>query len=179
MLRRCWIIIASQNSKIFFILFFLLFSPVKSWALFEKVFSSSNEIVVDRTSSLKINSSFPNSCFDDVGLISRVDCFPQNNLCLTVQGKKIDYSYLLKYWTHEFVYFIKISPKGYLDDLDGDGNPEIALYPMVAGNNPITDAYIYSVVENKLVLYGMGRFHFEWGPYVKNIEKGKWVEPNP
>jgi len=49
---------------------------------------------------------------------------------------------------------------------------------MIAGNNPITDAYIYSVAGDKIVHYGMGKFHFEQGPYVKEIVKGKWTAPH-
>ena len=66
---------------------------------------------------------------------------------------------------------MKISPKGYFDDINEDGHFEIALYPMIAGTNPITAAYIYSIVGNNLVPYGKGRFHYERGPYVENIVK--------
>ncbi len=179
MLKKYLAIITTRSSHILPILFILLFSSTRSWALFEKVFSSENEIIIDRTLSIKINSTFPYGCFDEVGLVSRADCFPKNRLFFIVGDQKKDISHLLKYWTHEFVYFVRISVKGYIDDLNNDGHPEIAIYPMVAGNNPVTDAYIYSVIENKLVFYGMGHFHFERGPYVKNIIKGKWIEPNP
>jgi len=168
----------NQNNHFILIVFLLIFSG-NTWALFEKVFSAKNNIQIIRNISLKIKSSFPNGCFDDLGLVSRVDCFPSNELFLFYKGKEFNYSNHVKYWKDTFVYFVKISPKGYFDDLDNDGHYEIALYPMIAGNNPITDAYIYSVIGDKLLFYGMGQFHFEWGPFVKKIVKGQWIEPHP
>lgn len=168
-----------NQSKRFILISFLLIFSCNTWALFEKVFSAKNEIKISKNILLKIDTSFPDGCFDDLGLVSRVDCFPSNELFLFTKGKEFNYSNLVKYWKDDFVYFIKISSKGYFDDLDDDGNYEIAIYPMVAGNNPITDAYIYSIIGDRLVLYGMGRFHFEWGPYVKKIVKGQWIEPSP
>ena len=176
--KKFWIFMKNQNSHFIFT-FFLLFFSCNAWALFEKVFSSKNEVIINNNISLKIESSFPSGCFDDLGLVSRVDCFPSNKLFLFYEGKEFNYSNIVKYWKNTFVYFVKISPKGYFDDLDNDGNYEVALYPMIAGNNPITDAYVYSVVGNKIVHYGMGKFHFEWGPYVKKIIKGQWIEPHP
>lgn len=175
MLKKFWIIIISQSK----FLLLITFIPLPSWALFEEVFSAKNDIFVNDSISLKINSPFPKGCFDETGLVSRKDCFPQNSLWLIKNGKKSDFSQLMRYWTDVFVYFVKISREGYFKDLDKDGNLEFAFYPMVAGNNPITDAYIYSVNGSDLTFYGTGQFHYERGPYVKNIVKGKWVKPVP
>ena len=176
MLKKFWSIIISQSN---FFLLLMVFIPLPSWALFEEVFSAKNDISVNHSISLKITSPFPKGCFDDIGLVSRKNCFPQNSLWLIKNRKKLDFSRLVKYWTDVFVYFVRISPEGYFKDLDKDGNLEFAFYPMVAGNNPITDAYIYSVNGSGLMFYGTGQFHYERGPYVKNIVKGKWVEPIP
>jgi len=178
MQQKFWIFMKNQSNRILLTILLFVFSS-NSWALFEKVFSARNIITINSNISLEINSFFPDDCFDDVGLVSRVDCFPSNELFLFYEGKKLNYSNLVKYWKNTFVYFVKISHKGYFDDLDKDGNYEIALYPMIAGNNPVTDAYIYSIVGDKIIHYGMGRFHFEWGPYVKKIIKGQWIEPYP
>lgn len=75
------------------------------------------------------------------------------------------------------MYFVYLKDKTYFSDLDGNGSLEVALYPMITGNNPVTDAYIYSIKGNKLSFYGMGRFHLERGPYVKQIIKKRWIEP--
>ena len=146
-----------------------------SWGYSEKVYSAIKNIKISKNTSLRIVSYFEENCDRDLDL-----CLPLSMLFLNNDGYKYDFSRIIKYWNKEtFVYFVRISVKGYIDDLNNDGHPEIAIYPMVAGNNPVTDAYIYSVVGSKLIFYGMGHFHFEWGPYVKNIIKGKWIEPNP
>ncbi len=161
-------------SKITFLLSIVIFS-CQLPAYSEKVYSGIKNINTKTGLILKIESYFPQGCNRDWDL-----CLPSNNLFLIHNNKNSNFSKLLRYWNDiTYVYFVKISPKGYLDDLDGDGNLEVAIYPMVAGTNPVTDVYIYTVVENKLVFYGMGRFHFEWGPWVKTIVKDKWIMPNP
>ncbi len=66
----------------------------------------------------------------------------ERRLFLVADTKKIDYSNILSKWNnYTFVYFVKIYKDKYLDDLDQDRNLEFALYPMIAGNNPVTDAY--------------------------------------
>lgn len=161
-------------SKNIFFLSILLMS-YSLWGYSEKVYSGIKDIQISKNTSLEIYSYFEENCDRDLDL-----CLPLNKLFLNNDGYIYDFSKIIKYWNKEtLVYFVKLSKNSCSIDLDKDGNPEIAIYPMVAGNNPVTDAYIYSVIENKLVFYGIGRFHFEWGPHVKNIEKGKWVEPNP
>lgn len=104
-------------------------------------------------------------------------CLPSNQLYLVKENHIYDYSRFIKYWNDEtFVYFVKISKNGYFDDIDNDGYLEFAIYPMVAGNNPVTDAYIFSIVGKELKRFGMGKFHYEWGPNVKNILKDKWIK---
>ena len=58
------------------------------------------------------------------------------------------------------MYFVKISPNAYYKDLNNDGNFEIAIFPMLAGNNPSTQAYIYSIVGTNLIFYG--KTYFDW-----------------
>lgn len=150
-----------------------LFFVSSTFAYTEQVFSGIKKINISDDVSINIKSTFDKSCNKEIDV-----CLPSNELFILDHGYRYDYSALVKYWNEEtFVYFVYLQDKEYFKDLDGDGNYEIALYPMNAGNNPITDAYIYTLKDNKLIFFGMGRFHYERGPYVKNIIQGKWIEP--
>ena len=170
MLKKFWIIIISLN-KLLLLLGLLVTSS--TFAFTEPVFSGTKELVISKSLSLQIKSFFEKGCN-----LERDLCLPSSQLLLIESGYKYDHSSLIKYWNNfTNVFFVYLKDKNYFYDLDGDGSLEVALYPMVAGNNPITDTYIYSIKENRFIFYGMGRFHFEWGPFVKKIVKGKWIEP--
>ena len=129
-------------NKITFLLTIVIFS-CQLPAYSEKVYSGIKNINTKTGLILEIESYFAQDCNRTWDL-----CLPSNNLSLTHNNKKYDFSKLLRYWNDiTYVYFVKISPKGYLDDLDGDGNLEVAFYPMIAGNNPITNVNIYSIFE--------------------------------
>lgn len=170
MLKKFWIITISQNKLL---LLSCLLVTSSTFAFTEPVFSGAKKLVISKSLSLQIKSFIEKGC--DLG---RDLCLPSSQLLLNDSGYKYDLSKLIKYWNNSsYVYFVYLKDKKYFSDLDGDGSLEVALYPMVAGNNPITDTYIYSIKGNRLSFYGMGRFHFEWGPFVKQVAKGKWIEP--
>ena len=170
MLKKYWIITSSLNK---ILLLSCLFTISSASAFSEPVFSGAKELVISKSLSLQIKSFLKKGCD-----LERDVCLPFNQLFINESGYTYDYSNLIKHWNNfTYVYFVYLKDKKYFSDLDGDGILEIALYPMIAGNNPITDVYIYSIKGNKLVFYGMGRFHFERGPYVRQIVKGRWLEP--
>jgi len=174
MLKKYLSSISFQNKKLLAILTVFIIS-FPTWSYTEKVYSGIKELSISDNLSLKIISYFNKDCDLEEEL-----CLPSNKLFLIKGSAEYDYSKLIEFWNEDtFVYFVKTSKEGYLNDLDGDGTQEVAIYPMIAGNNPITDVYIYSIVSNSLKFYGMGRFHYERGPYVFEMVKGKWVEPNP
>lgn len=165
-----------NNRNSFFIMIMLLafLLPLSIWGYSESVYSGIKKIEVSKNLFLEMESYFQDGCDRDNDL-----CLPSNRLFLVTKTKKTDHSDIISSWNnYTFVYFVKISKDKYLYDLDKDGTLEFALYPMIAGNNPVTDAYIYSVSEDKITHYGMGKFHFEQGPHVKEIEKGKWTRPH-
>lgn len=168
-----------QNKIVFVITIMFLFFSTPSWSLFEKVATGIREIHISKNIHLKIESPFPKGCFDSWGLVSRKDCFPQNKLFFIISGKKHTFTSIVSNWKDVFVYFVQLTPQGYFADLDIDGTLEFAIYPMVAGNNVVTDAYIYSIVGNKIIYYGRGRFNSEHGKYVTDIVKGKPICPAP
>lgn len=175
MLKKYSNCIINQN-KIFFVITILTFFwTLNVWAFSEPVYSGIKKIEITKELFLELETYFKPGCNRENEL-----CLPSNKLFLTYHSTKNDFSNLVSAWNnYTFVYFVKLSKNKYFVDLDRDGSVEIALYPMIAGNNPVTDAYIYSIVDNKIVHFGMGRFHFEWGPYVKDVVKGKWIEPQP
>ncbi len=175
MLKKYLNYMINRNSNIITITITILtlFWTFEVMGYSETVYSGIRKIEISKNRHLEIEPYFAQKCNRENDL-----CLPSNRLFLVTDTIKHDFSNFISVWNnYTFVYFVKISKDKYLDDLDHDGNFEFALYPMVAGNNPITDAYLYSVVGNKVIHYGMGRFHFEWGPYVKEIIKGKWIEP--
>ncbi len=103
-----------------------------------------------------------------------------NQFALINGTKRTNYSHLIGDWAYaHHLYFVKIAQNTYLKDLDHDGNPEFAIGYDSGGNNPFVDAYIFSLKNNTIIPYGVGRFHFEWGPYVKNITPGHHPTPSP
>lgn len=172
MLKKYLNYMINRNSTLITITVFILFMTFEVMGYSESVYSGIRQIEISENIHLEIEPYFEQGCDRENDL-----CLPSNRLFLVTNRIKHDFSNIITVWnTYTFVYFVKISKDKYLDDLDHDGNFEFALYPMVAGNNPITDAYLYSIVGNKIIYYGMGHFHFEWGPYVKEIVKGKRVE---
>jgi hypothetical protein len=171
-----YLIYMNSRNKFLTIIILLAFSiPLTTFGYSESVYSGIKKLEVSPDLSLEIESYFKDECDRERDL-----CLPSNRLFLIAKTNKTDHSGILSKWNnYTYVYFVKISKDKYLYDLDHDGNLEFALYPMIAGNNPVTDAYVYSVVGDKIVHYGMGRFHFEWGPDVKKIVKGEWIEPHP
>ena len=98
-------------------------------------------------------------------------CLPSNKLFLITQkDQKKDLSELISKWESFFVFFVKLTPNAYASDLNKDGNYEIAILPNVAGQNVNINAYLYSVSDSGLSLYGVGKFNIEFGPYVTNIK---------
>jgi len=173
MLKRYLSYMNNRNSTIIIMIVLIVSWVVNAFGYSEPVYSGIKKIDVSKYLFLEIESYFKQGCDRENDL-----CLPSNRLFLVAKTKKSDFSHIISKWNnYTFVYFVKISKDKYLDDLDQDGNLEFALYPMIAGNNPVTDAYIYSIVGDKIIHYGMGRFHFEWGPNVKKIVKGQWIEP--
>lgn len=165
--RKCLISIKTLSSVLFLFICNFVFG------FSQQVFSGLKELPLRNTTKLEITSSFEENCNLDIDV-----CLPYNKLALVKDGYKYDFSNLIRYWNNStYVYFVYLKANDYLSDLDGDGNLEFALFPMIAGSNPVTDAYIYSINGRSIVFYGMGKFHYERGPYVQNIIKGKWVEP--
>lgn len=151
---------------------FLLISNF-AFGFSEQVFSGTKELNLNNISKLDITSYFDESCNPDLDV-----CLPYNKVTLVEDGYKYDFSNLIRYWNNStYVYFVYLKGNQYIYDLDGDGILEFALFPMIAGSNPVTDAYIYSIKGNKIIFYGMGKFHYERGPYVQGIIKGNWIEP--
>ncbi len=174
MLKKYLNYMNSRNNFLTILMLFAFSLPLTTFGYSESVFSGIKKIEVSPNLFLEIESYFKVGCDRKNEL-----CLPSNRLSLVASTKKTDYSNILSKWNnYTFVYFVKITQDKYLDDLDQNGNLEFALYPMIAGNNPVTDSYIYSVVGDKLIHYGMGRFHFEWGPHLKKIVKGQWIEPH-
>jgi len=169
----------AQSKIVLVIIFMFLFFSTPSWGLFEKVATGIRDLHISKNIHLEIESPFPKGCFDSLGLVSRADCFPKNKLFLIITGKKHNFTKIVSRWNDVFVYFVQLTPGGYFADLDIDGNLEFAIYPMVAGNNTITNAYIYSIVGNKIKYYGIGRFNSERGNCVTDIVKGKSIRPAP
>ena len=166
--------ITSLNSLLAILMFFTFLLPLTTLGYSESVFSGIKKIEVSPNLFLEIETYFNDGCNMENDL-----CLPSNRLFLVAQAQKTDHSDILSKWNnYTFVYFVKISKGKYFVDLDQNGTLEFALYPMIAGNNPITDAYIYSIAEDEIVHYGMGKFHFERGPHVKKIVKGQWIEPH-
>lgn len=158
-----------------------------AWALFEKVASAQVTITDDKNPQYLQNitlpnnvkahilSYFPKDCFDEDGLSDRNDCFPITKLHIEKNNKKFDNTKIItshEYWQDVFTYFVKIAPNTYYKDLDNDGNYEIALFPMVAGNAVPCTAYIYSIKDTNLVFYGTGWLH--WESYTKE-DNNKYV----
>jgi hypothetical protein len=165
-----------NNRNSFFIIIMLLafLLPLSIWGYSESVYSGIKKVEISKNRFLEIESYFKDGCDRENDL-----CLPSNRLFLVTKTKKTDHSDIISMWNnYTFVYFVKMSQDEYLYDLDKNATLEFALYPMIAGNNPVTDAYIYSVSEDKITHYGMGKFHFEQGPHVKEIEKVKWTRPH-
>lgn len=174
MLKKYLIYMNNQNNALTIIILLVFSWPLITFGYSESVYSGIKKIDVSQDYFLEIASYFQEGCNRENDL-----CLPSNRLFLVAKTKKNDFSNIVSRWNnYTFVYFVKVSKDKYLDDLDQDGTLEFAIYPMIAGNNPITDAYIYSIAGDKIVHYGMGAFHFEWGPHVKKIVKGKWIEPH-
>jgi len=146
-------------------------------AVLEKVATAKTRVSLGTNMYLEIKSEFSSGCYDEEGLNLGGNCEFKNRLNLFSNGEFHFHDNLLRFWRHTLVYFVKINEEGYLSDLNNDGLPEIAIYPMIAGNNPITDAFIYTVKGSNLIFYGMGRFNFEFGPHIVEISKGVWREP--
>ena len=174
MLKKYLSCMNSRNNFLSIQILIVFLLPLTTFGYSESVYSGIKKIEVSSDLFLEIESYFKDGCDRENDL-----CLPSNRLFLVAKTKKTDHSDILSKWNnYTFVYFVKISKDKYLYDLDQDRTLEFALYPMIAGNNPITDAYIYSVAGDKIVHYGMGKFHFEQGPYVKEIVKGKWTAPH-
>lgn len=175
MLKRYLNYMNNRSSTVILMTVLALFWALQVMGYSEPVYSGIKKLEISKNLILEIESYFKQGCDREKDL-----CLPSNRLFLVTKTEKSDFSHITSKWNnYTFVYFVKITKDKYFDDLDQDGNLEFALYPMIAGNNPITDAYICSIVKNTIIHYGMGRFHFELGPYVNKIEKGKWIEPHP
>jgi hypothetical protein len=126
-------------------------------------------VTISKELKLYMPSKYQSSCIKSGDF-----CAPQSSLFLIQNQKKIDISNLIEKWNGSFfVYFVKISEGKYADDLDKDGRPEIAIFPMVAGNTAFGSAIIYTVKEDNLHYYGLGTLQWEYGPHVTNIIRGK------
>lgn len=149
--------------------FIYLICSYKIFALSEPVSTAVDTITLNKNSKLYMPSEIEQKCVNKSGI-----CFPDTKLFLINKKIKYDFSKLISQWEGSFfIYFIKISPGKYFDDLDHDGLPEVAIFPMVAGNAPSAPALIVTVKGNKITHYGAGTFFWEDGKHVTNIIKGK------
>jgi hypothetical protein len=176
-MQREYSIYIKNLSKIISIVFIAVsFFSTNAWALFEKVASAQvtitdnkdpqylQKIKLQNNINIHIRSHFPKDCFDEDGLSERNDCFPITELYIEKNNKEFDNTKIInshENWRDVFTYFVKIAPNTYYKDLDKDGNFEIALFPMVAGNAVPCSAYVYSVKGTDLVFYGTGWLSWE------------------
>ncbi len=110
-------------------------------------------------------------CWEHENPCRRGHCdFHRNFFNLVNGSKKTGFSHLLGDWAQSsYIYFVQIGPNEYLKDLNNDGSNEFAIAYPSGSSNPFVDAYIFSLKNNGITPYGIGRFHTEWGPNVKNI----------
>ena len=163
-----------EKLKIFILLLFSFFNFILQKQILASVVSdvstATDTINLSQETKLYMPSAYTAECIKR----NEGHCFPRTSLFLITQNRKYDFSNLIHRWDNsDFIYFIKIDKNKYFTDLDGDGNSEIAIFPMVAGNNPVTSALIFKVKDNKLIHYGVGDFYWEKGEHVINIKKGK------
>lgn len=176
MLKRYLIYMKNLDKLLFITAVTISLFSTNAWCLFEKVASAQVTITDDKDPqylqkitlpnniNIHIRSHFPNGCFDEDGLSDRNECFPITQLYLDKNDKKVDHSKIINSnedWQDVFTYFVKIAPNTYYKDLNNDGNYEIALFPMVAGNQVPCRAYIYSAKGTDLVFYGTGWLSWE------------------
>ena len=110
-------------------------------------------------------------CWEHENPCRRSNCdFHRNFLNLVNGSKKTGFPHLLGDWAQSsYIYFVQIGQNIYLTDLNNDGNFEFAIAYPSSSSNPFVDAYIFSLKNNGITPYGIGRFHTEWGPNVKDI----------
>lgn len=168
-----------SSSRLLLVVLACLLACDSALAVLEKVATAKTQISLGAHRRLEIQTDFSSGCYDGDELDLGGNCAFTNHLNLFSNGKPYSYDNLLHFWKHTLVYFVRINKGTYVSDVDNDGLPEIVIYPMIAGNNPITTAYIYTVKGNDLIFYGTGRFNFELGPHVIEIKKGVWIEPLP
>jgi hypothetical protein len=67
----------------------------------------------------------------------------------------------------DYAFFVPVKAEKYVDDVDGDGNPEIGIATWDGGNNIINRyALAFSVKGDKLVYFGRRKFNLEYGEYL-------------
>ena len=107
-------------------------------------------------------------CIKDANEGKDVICFPHSTLVFTRKGKSYDLTKIIKRWDEFFIYFVKIRKNKYLADLNNDRRDEIAILPMLSGGRAhVLTAYIYTIMDDGLKLFGEGRFFWEFGSHVK------------
>lgn len=115
---------------------------------------------------IKINRS--RQCIQDAEEGKDVDCFPNSIMMLKRKGKVYDLTHIIEKWNEFNVYFVKIRKNKYLADLNNDKRDEIAILPMLSGGGAhVLTAYIYTIMDEGLKLFGEGRFFWEFGHHVK------------
>ena len=115
---------------------------------------------------IKINRS--RQCMKDANDGKDVLCFPNSIMTLTKKGKVYDLTKIIERWNEFYIFFVKIRKNKYLADLNNDKRDEIAILPMLSGGGEhVSDAYIYTVMDDGLKFFGKGRFFWEFGDYVK------------
>ncbi|MBP5296289.1 MAG: hypothetical protein J6Y94_03040 [Bacteriovoracaceae bacterium] len=133
---------------------------------FEPIYSGLTKLETKPGQYLEIKQ-----CWEHENPCRRSHCdFHRNFFNLVNGSKKTSFPHLLGDWAqNSYIYFVQIGQNKYLKDLNNDGNFEFAIAYPSSSSNPFVDTYIFSLKNNGITPYGIGRFHTEWGPHVKNI----------
>lgn len=107
-------------------------------------------------------------CIEEAKLGRDVLCFPNSRMTLVRKNKSYDLTKIIAKWNEFYVFFVKIRKDKYLADLNNDKRDEIAILPMLSGGGAhVLTAYIYTIMDDGLKLFGDGRFFWEFGDHVK------------
>ncbi len=165
MLKKYLSYTKSRFSKRIFLLILLFFNESYS---FYDVSTGTDEIKIDSETKLVLLNQIKKKCFQPE---PKLFCRPE--VFFIVKNEKFFYSFpdIVEEFQGFYYYFVKINENNYIQDLDNDGNFEFAIYPTIAGNNPVTEAYIYTFKNQMIIPYGKGKHFWEKGRHVVNIKK--------
>lgn len=165
MLKKYLNITTILSSLILLISFFLSF-PTRS-CMSADVSTGVEKLELGEGRKIEIFPNVDPQCIIDSNDGKDVLCFPHSTMKMTVQEKAFDLTNLISKWDECYVYFVKIRKDKYLADLNNDGKPEIAILPMLSGGGAwYLTAYLFTVTDQGLVKYGIGRFAWELGEHV-------------